>query len=152
MSNPFFDKPILNSPYERPARHWELDESELSTAKRTTATTGSQPPRTTSSTIRSTCSMTTATGWKLTLPTKYRASSKKCSKWPERYNQHAFPSSSIAFSAYKCNSTDQNCRFAKRRYYPPGPKARSPRSQTCCCSRPKAAPPGVPLDDVQSNA
>jgi type III restriction enzyme len=27
MSNPFFDHPILNSPYERPARHWELDES-----------------------------------------------------------------------------------------------------------------------------
>ncbi|AVR86956.1 BPTD_3080 family restriction endonuclease [Thauera aromatica] len=27
MSNPFFDHPILNSPYERPSRHWELDES-----------------------------------------------------------------------------------------------------------------------------
>jgi type III restriction enzyme len=27
MSNAFFDHPILNSPYERPARHWELDES-----------------------------------------------------------------------------------------------------------------------------
>lgn len=26
MSNPFFDRPILNSPYARPARHWELDE------------------------------------------------------------------------------------------------------------------------------
>jgi len=26
MSNPFFDRPILNSPYEIPARHWELDE------------------------------------------------------------------------------------------------------------------------------
>jgi type III restriction enzyme len=26
MSNPFFDHPILNSPYERPTRHWELDE------------------------------------------------------------------------------------------------------------------------------
>ena len=25
MSNPFFDRPILNSPYERPRRHWELD-------------------------------------------------------------------------------------------------------------------------------
>lgn len=25
MSNPFFDKPILNSPYAYPARHWELD-------------------------------------------------------------------------------------------------------------------------------
>ncbi len=25
MSNPFFDHPILNSPYERPERHWELD-------------------------------------------------------------------------------------------------------------------------------
>ena len=23
---PFFDHPILNSPYEYPARHWELDE------------------------------------------------------------------------------------------------------------------------------
>lgn len=26
MSNPFFDRPILNSPYEQPARHWELDD------------------------------------------------------------------------------------------------------------------------------
>jgi len=26
MSNPFFDHPILNSPYEYPQRHWELDE------------------------------------------------------------------------------------------------------------------------------
>ncbi|HNB45784.1 MAG TPA: DEAD/DEAH box helicase family protein, partial [Burkholderiaceae bacterium] len=25
MSNPFFDHPILNSPYEYPGRHWELD-------------------------------------------------------------------------------------------------------------------------------
>ncbi len=27
MSNPFFERPILNSPYEYPARHWELDAS-----------------------------------------------------------------------------------------------------------------------------
>ena len=27
MSNRFFDRPILNSPYEYPSRHWELDES-----------------------------------------------------------------------------------------------------------------------------
>src|SRR5688572_17958953 len=26
MSNPFYDRPILNSPYEYPARHWELDD------------------------------------------------------------------------------------------------------------------------------
>ena len=26
MSNPFFEHPILNSPYEYPARHWELDD------------------------------------------------------------------------------------------------------------------------------
>ena len=26
MTSEFFDKPILNSPYEAPARHWELDE------------------------------------------------------------------------------------------------------------------------------
>jgi type III restriction enzyme len=25
MSNPFYDHPILNSPYEMPSRHWELD-------------------------------------------------------------------------------------------------------------------------------
>ena len=31
MSNPFFDHPILNSPYARPARHWELDEQGRST-------------------------------------------------------------------------------------------------------------------------
>ena len=27
MSNPFFEHPILNSPYECPARHWELDDA-----------------------------------------------------------------------------------------------------------------------------
>lgn len=27
MSNPFFDHPILNSPYEKPGQHWELDEN-----------------------------------------------------------------------------------------------------------------------------
>jgi type III restriction enzyme len=27
MSNPFFDHPILNSPYECPRRHWDLDDS-----------------------------------------------------------------------------------------------------------------------------
>ena len=26
MQNPFFEKPILNSPYAYPQRHWELDE------------------------------------------------------------------------------------------------------------------------------
>jgi len=26
VSNPFFEQPILNSPYETPKRHWELDE------------------------------------------------------------------------------------------------------------------------------
>ncbi len=25
MSDPFFERPILNSPYESPQRHWELD-------------------------------------------------------------------------------------------------------------------------------
>ena len=25
MSNPFFERPILNSPYAYPSRHWELD-------------------------------------------------------------------------------------------------------------------------------
>lgn len=27
MENPFFDDPILNSPYDYPSRHWELDEA-----------------------------------------------------------------------------------------------------------------------------
>ena len=27
MSNQFFEKPILNSPYKRPSQHWQLDES-----------------------------------------------------------------------------------------------------------------------------
>src|SRR5260370_7938360 len=26
MANPFFDHPILNSPYDCPKRHWELDD------------------------------------------------------------------------------------------------------------------------------
>jgi type III restriction enzyme len=33
MSNPFFDHPILNSPYARPIRHWELDEQGQPTQK-----------------------------------------------------------------------------------------------------------------------
>jgi type III restriction enzyme len=27
MSEPFFEQPILNSPYAYPGRHWELDET-----------------------------------------------------------------------------------------------------------------------------
>ena len=27
MADPFFERPILNSPYEYPTRHWELDSS-----------------------------------------------------------------------------------------------------------------------------
>ena len=26
MTNPFYERPILNSPYEYPEHHWELDE------------------------------------------------------------------------------------------------------------------------------
>jgi type III restriction enzyme len=33
MSNPFFDQPILNSPYECPQRHWELDDDGQPTQK-----------------------------------------------------------------------------------------------------------------------
>lgn len=33
MSNPFFDHPILNSPYETPSRHWELDDDGQPTQK-----------------------------------------------------------------------------------------------------------------------
>ena len=33
MSNPFFDHPILNSPYESPLRHWELDSDGQPTQK-----------------------------------------------------------------------------------------------------------------------
>src|SRR5579863_3809885 len=32
-SNPFFSHPILNSPYEPPARHWELDKDGQPTQK-----------------------------------------------------------------------------------------------------------------------
>ena len=31
MSNLFFERPILNSPYEYPARHWELGEDKRPT-------------------------------------------------------------------------------------------------------------------------
>ncbi|MCZ6522601.1 MAG: restriction endonuclease, partial [Alphaproteobacteria bacterium] len=31
MSDSFFERPILNSPYEYPAQHWELDEDGLPT-------------------------------------------------------------------------------------------------------------------------
>jgi type III restriction enzyme len=33
MSDPFFEHPILNSPYNRPKRHWELDEEGQPTQK-----------------------------------------------------------------------------------------------------------------------
>jgi hypothetical protein len=33
MSNPFFDRPILNSPYEYPRRYWELDDDGQPTQK-----------------------------------------------------------------------------------------------------------------------
>src|SRR5258708_1082877 len=33
MSDPFFDHPILNSPYEYPLKHWELDEAGQPTQK-----------------------------------------------------------------------------------------------------------------------
>ena len=33
MDNRFFEQPILNSPYEYPACHWELDESGQPTGK-----------------------------------------------------------------------------------------------------------------------
>ena len=33
MSNPLKDRPILNSPYIYPARHWELDDSGQPTQK-----------------------------------------------------------------------------------------------------------------------
>ena len=33
MTDPFFERPVLNSPYERPSRHWELDETGQPTQK-----------------------------------------------------------------------------------------------------------------------
>src|SRR5215207_4621586 len=33
MSNPFFDHPILNSPYQPPSQHWELDNEGQPTQK-----------------------------------------------------------------------------------------------------------------------
>jgi type III restriction enzyme len=33
MDNPFFDHPILNSPYECPSQHWELDDEGQPTQK-----------------------------------------------------------------------------------------------------------------------
>ena len=33
MSNPFFDHPILSSPYQCPSRHWELDQAGQPTQK-----------------------------------------------------------------------------------------------------------------------
>src|SRR5271156_3408717 len=33
MPNPFFDHPILNSPYEHPLKHWELDDAGQPTQK-----------------------------------------------------------------------------------------------------------------------
>ena len=33
MSNPFFERPILNSPYEYPRLHWELNEEGQPTQK-----------------------------------------------------------------------------------------------------------------------
>ena len=33
MSEPFFKRPILNSPYEYPGRHWKLDDRGLPTSE-----------------------------------------------------------------------------------------------------------------------
>ena len=33
MTHLFFEKPILNSPYDYPSQHWELDESDQPTQK-----------------------------------------------------------------------------------------------------------------------
>ena len=33
MSNPFFERPIVNSPYEYPRQHWELDDSHQPTGR-----------------------------------------------------------------------------------------------------------------------
>ncbi len=33
LTDPFFERPVLNSPYERPDRHWELDETGQPTQK-----------------------------------------------------------------------------------------------------------------------
>lgn len=33
MSDLFFEKPILNSPYQRPTQHWELDPNGIPTEK-----------------------------------------------------------------------------------------------------------------------
>ena len=33
MSDAFFENPILNSPYEYPGRHWELDENRQPTGE-----------------------------------------------------------------------------------------------------------------------
>ena len=33
MTDPFFERPVLNNPYERPDRHWELDETGQPTQK-----------------------------------------------------------------------------------------------------------------------
>ena len=33
MTNPFFEQPVLNSPYEYPTRHWELHENGQPTQK-----------------------------------------------------------------------------------------------------------------------
>ena len=41
-SDPFFDRPILNSPYDYPKRYWELDEVGQPTQ---TSTTGCSPFR-----------------------------------------------------------------------------------------------------------
>ncbi|MFZ3047955.1 MAG: hypothetical protein WA151_18735, partial [Desulfatirhabdiaceae bacterium] len=34
MSNPFFDHPVINSPYKYPGCHWELDETGQPTQKK----------------------------------------------------------------------------------------------------------------------
>ena len=44
MSNPFFDHPILNSPYRCPARHWELDADGQPTQKVLDCTASQEPP------------------------------------------------------------------------------------------------------------
>jgi type III restriction enzyme len=45
MSDPFFERPILHSPYEYPRQHWELDESGQPTRRKAEFITPIPKPR-----------------------------------------------------------------------------------------------------------
>ena len=116
MSTSFFDHPILNSPYEYPTRHWELDESGQPTQQiverrrraefitpipTLSSTNGATPAKTLNCTSSASSSVSPSNGLTATWFAKAepirRNSSTKC--WPIWHATRSSPASTVSLSA-----------------------------------------------------